>query len=178
MRYNCGAPSAPPTRICSSVGNDATACNPPRNAPGVIEVMLSTKRCVATSVNFALMSRPTETMWSPFIENAVSSTQSLCEPCCSTCLPLSASIARTVKSEQPNAICLPSGDQLAPYKVSYVIGTDTFNLRFSTSHTCTSPMRPGKPPATASFVPSGEKRTDSMRSEIPIKRASNPEPSA
>ena len=33
---------------------------PPLRAPGVIEVMLSTNRCVGTSVNFTAISRPTE----------------------------------------------------------------------------------------------------------------------
>ena len=49
---------------------------PPFSAPGVIDVMLSTNRCVATSISLADMSRPTETRWLPSTENAVSSTQS------------------------------------------------------------------------------------------------------
>ena len=92
----------------------ATASTPPLSAPGVIEVTLSTNRCAATSVSFTVMSRPPEMIWSPFTEKAVLSAQSLCEPICRTCLPEAASMARTVKSEQPKAISLLSGDQLTP----------------------------------------------------------------
>ena len=77
-------------------------------------VTLSTNRCVATSVSFMLMSRLTETRCRPSCENAVPSTQSECVPICSVCLPVSASMARTVLSAQPKAIVLPSGDQLTP----------------------------------------------------------------
>ena len=87
---------------------------PPLSAPGVIDVMLSTNRWVATSVSLAAMSRPTETRCEPSAEKAVSRAQSLCEPMNSTCSPVSASIARTVLSAQPKAILVPSGDQLAP----------------------------------------------------------------
>ena len=85
---------------------------PPFNAPGVIEVTLSMNRCSATSVSFTLISRPPEIIWSPLIENVVVSGQSLCEPICNACLPVSASMALTVLSAQPKAINLLSGDQL------------------------------------------------------------------
>ena len=38
------------------------AARPPLRLPGVMEVKLSTKRWVATSVSFVVMSLPTETM--------------------------------------------------------------------------------------------------------------------
>ena len=66
--------------ISSRSGWRATAAMPPLSAPGVIEVMLSTNRWVATSVSFAVMSRLTETRCVPSVEKTVSSTQSLCEP--------------------------------------------------------------------------------------------------
>ncbi len=65
-------------------------------------------------VSFAVMSRPTETRWSPFIDQSVSSTQSLWLPMKRTCSPFDAWIARTVLSGRPKATSLPSGDQLAP----------------------------------------------------------------
>ena len=76
--------------------------------------MLSTNRCVPTSVSFAAMSRPAEIRCEPSTENAVSSAQSLCEPMNSTCSPVFASTARTLLSAHPSAIFDPSGDQLAP----------------------------------------------------------------
>ena len=88
--------------------------SPPLSAPGVMLVMLSTNRWVATSVSFIDMSRLTETRCEPSVENVVSNTQSLCAPWKRTCLPVLASMARTVLSAQPKAILLPSGDQLAP----------------------------------------------------------------
>ena len=48
----------------------------------------------------------------------------------------------------------------------------------ATSQTWTSPIRAGSPPVTASREPSGEKRTDSIRSESPMSRATSSEPSA
>ena len=42
------------------------------------------------------------------------STQSLWPPWKRTCLPVAASMARTVLSAQPKAILLPSCDQLTP----------------------------------------------------------------
>ena len=81
-------------------------------------VMLSTNRCVATSVSFAVMSRPTDMTCEPSAEKAVPSTQSECAPCCSVCLPVNESNTRTLLSGQPTAMSFPSGDQLAPYTVS------------------------------------------------------------
>ena len=79
-----------------------------------MDVILSTNRCVAVSVNLADMSRPTEMMCEPLVLNTVSSTQSLWDPCCNINWPLAASNARTVLSEQPKATNFPSGDQLTP----------------------------------------------------------------
>src|SRR6266566_3056255 len=58
-------PSAPPTTTSSRFGCRATAATPPLSAPGVIDVMLSTNRCVATSVSFTVLSRPTEIRCDP-----------------------------------------------------------------------------------------------------------------
>ena len=60
-RKICGTPSEPPTSTSSFFGCTVMAWMPPLSAPGVMEVMLSTKREVATSVSFTAMSRPTET---------------------------------------------------------------------------------------------------------------------
>ena len=73
-------------------------------------------------------------------------------------------MTRTDLSVPPKATRLPSGDQEAPNTESCVTGTDTSSLRSATFQICTSPIWPGRPPVTASFVPSGEKRTDSIRS--------------
>ena len=50
------------------------------SAPGVMLVMLSTNRCVATSISFIERSRLTEIRYVPSFEKTVSSTQSLCAP--------------------------------------------------------------------------------------------------
>jgi len=42
-------------------------------------------------------------------------------------------MARTELSAPPNAMYLPSGDQLAPYTVSKVIGIDIFSFFLATS---------------------------------------------
>ena len=143
-----------------------------------MDVMLSMNRSVATSVSLAVMSRPTETRCFPSCEKTVSRTQSSWAPWNSTCVPVSASIARSELSAQPKAISLPSGDQLPPYTVSNVTGTDSSSFFRSTLQTCTSPIRAGRPPVTASRFPSGENRTDSIRSDIPTSRAARPVPSA
>ena len=92
-----------------------------------------------------------------------------------TCSPVSASIARTDLSVQPKATRLPSGDQETPKTSSFVTGTESSSLCSATSQICTSPVRPGRPPVTASFVPSGEKRTESIRSAMPTSnRATSP----
>ena len=80
-------------------------------------------------------------------------------------------MARKVLSPQPKAINLLSGDQLAPKTVSKVTGTESVSFQLSVSHTWTSPIRAGNPPVTASFVPSGENLTDSIRSDNPTNRS-------
>ena len=80
MRKSCGAPSAPPTRMCSWLGWRSMAAMPPLSALGVIEVMLSMKRESANTVSFAVMSRPTEMMCFPPTSKAVLSTQSVWAP--------------------------------------------------------------------------------------------------
>src|SRR5690349_10220022 len=100
--------------MCSNWGCVTTVSTPPFSAPGVMEVTLSIKRCSASSVNLTLMSLPLEMTWSPFNDQVVLITQSLCDPICSTCFPVEASTARTVLSAQPNATNLLSGDQLTP----------------------------------------------------------------
>ena len=77
-------------------------------------VMLSTNRSVATSISFIERSRLTETRCDESVEKTVSSTQSLWAPWNSTCLPVAASITRTVLSAQPNATRVLSVDQLTP----------------------------------------------------------------
>ena len=101
-------------RISLRSGWRASACTPPLSAPGVIEVTLSMKRWVATSVSLTLMSRPQETRCLPSVLQTVSSTQSLCPPMNRVSSPLAASMARRALSAQPTARNLPSGDQLAP----------------------------------------------------------------
>ena len=49
-------------------------------------------------------------------------------------------------------------------------GTDRSSVPSATFHICTSPIRAGLPPVTASFVPSGENRTRSTRSASPTNR--------
>ena len=105
---------------------------PPLSAPGVIDVMLSTNRCVATSVSFTAMSRPTETRRSPLLFHTVSSTQSSWASLNKTCSPLFTSKARTVESGKPTATRVPSGDQLTPYSVSKPTGIEIDNFRLST----------------------------------------------
>ena len=48
-----------------------------------------------------------------------------------------------------------------------VTDTERLSFRLATSQIWTSPIREGWPPVTASFLPSGEKVSDSMRSEEP-----------
>ena len=137
-------------------------------------VTLSMNRCVATSVSFMVMSRPTETRCSPSRLNSVSSTQSEWVPIWRSCLPVKASMARTVLSAQPKASTVPSGDQLTPYTVSNVTGAESLSSFFSTSQTWTSPNRPGSPAAAARDLPSGEKASDCTRSDMPTSRAGWP----
>ena len=59
MRNSFGAPSEPPTSSSSFVGCRATLFKPPFNAPGVMLVMLSIKRCVLSSMSFIDISRLT-----------------------------------------------------------------------------------------------------------------------
>ena len=101
-------------KISSRNGWRTTVAMPPLSALGVMLVRLSTKRCVATSVSLAVMSRETEMTLSPLSDHAVPRTQSLWEPMKSTCLAVSASMARTVLSPQPKEISVPSGDHVAP----------------------------------------------------------------
>ena len=54
--------------------------------------------------------------------------------------------------------------------VSNVTGTDRTSVPSATFQICTSPIRAGLPPVTASFEPSGENRTRSMRSARPTSR--------
>ena len=57
-------------------------------------------------------------------------------------------------------------------------GTESASLRLATSQTWTSPIRAGRPPVTASFLPSGENASDSIRSDSPTSRPTSSEPSA
>ena len=102
------------TLVSLFFGLRATASRPPLSAPGVMLVMLSMKRCVATSVSFIERSRLIETRYVESFEKTVPSTQSLCAPWKRICLPVAASMARTVLSAQPKASLLPSCDQLTP----------------------------------------------------------------
>src|SRR5262249_58637482 len=58
------------------LGLRSTASRPPLRAPGVMLVMLSMNRCVATSVSFIERSRLIETRNDESFENTVPSTQS------------------------------------------------------------------------------------------------------
>ena len=62
--------------------------------------------------------------------------------------------------------------------MSKPIRFDPASFREATFHTWHSPLRQGLPPTTSSFVPSGENRTVSIRSEMPTSRATRVEPSA
>ena len=62
--------------------------------------------------------------------------------------------------------------------MSKVTGTESASLRLATSQTWTSPIRAGRPPVTASLLPSGENASDSIRSESPTSRPTSSEPSA
>ena len=66
--------------------------------------------------------------------------------------------------------CVPSGDQATPRSVSAVAVCETSSSPVATSQICSSPSSPGRPPATASRVPSGENRIDSIRSARPMSR--------
>ena len=71
-----GAPSAPPTTTSLPLGFLSIACIPPRRTPGVCVVRLPTKRCVATSVIFTVMSRLAVNSDLPSPENTVPRIQS------------------------------------------------------------------------------------------------------
>ena len=58
------------------IGRRSIAMRPPLSLPGVMLVMLSTNRWVATSVSFILMSRLTEATYSPSWLKTVPSAQS------------------------------------------------------------------------------------------------------
>ena len=92
----------------------STEISPPLRAPGVMLVMLSTMRCVLTSVSFIERSRLTEIRCDESFEKTVSSTQSPWAPWKRTSLPVSASMARSELSAQPKEISLPSWDQRTP----------------------------------------------------------------
>ena len=65
-----------------------------------------------------------------------------------------------------------------PYSVSNPTGIDIDSFRLPTVQIWISPVRAGSPPATASFLPSGENFTFCTRSAIPTSRPASPEPSA
>ena len=81
--------------------------------PGVAGIILTIGMAVDANVLIFERIREEREMGRPPV-NAVESTQSLWEPMNRTCLPLLASIARTVLSVQPKATFDPSGDHETP----------------------------------------------------------------